>query len=106
MDTHVDREESRSGDEQASLLEEQAVRCEVEMLEQVCTTLSQLNDEMAEDMAVAFARLEAGMYGYCVECHREIPVTYLDAEPFAIRCPACELAEADQTYLPAISPFS
>jgi RNA polymerase-binding transcription factor DksA len=37
-------------------------------------------------------RLEAGMYGRCVECHRDIADRRLRLHPqgFAMRCQACE----------------
>ncbi len=37
----------------------------------------------------ALARLDAGRYGRCVECEREIPPRRLAALPFAVRCQAC-----------------
>ena len=38
----------------------------------------------------ALARLEAGDYGTCVECAEPIPAPRLQAQPFAIRCLACQ----------------
>jgi len=38
----------------------------------------------------AVGRLDAGHYGLCVECEREIAERRLRALPFAARCQACE----------------
>ena len=38
----------------------------------------------------ALARLDAGKYGSCLECAREISEQRLRALPFAVRCQACE----------------
>ena len=38
----------------------------------------------------ALMRLDAGKYGSCLECAREISELRLRALPFAVRCQACE----------------
>lgn len=38
----------------------------------------------------ALLRLDAGKYGSCLECAREISELRLRALPFAVRCQACE----------------
>jgi DnaK suppressor protein len=38
----------------------------------------------------ALTRIEAGEYGFCVDCGCEIPEARLAANPFAERCVACE----------------
>jgi DnaK suppressor protein len=38
----------------------------------------------------ALARLDAGEYGSCVDCGEAIPMARLQAQPFAIRCVACQ----------------
>jgi RNA polymerase-binding transcription factor DksA len=38
----------------------------------------------------AVGRLDAGHYGLCVDCEREIAERRLRALPFAARCQACE----------------
>lgn len=38
----------------------------------------------------ALARLESGDYGTCVDCGEAIPAARLQAQPFAIRCVACQ----------------
>lgn len=45
-----------------------------------------------EDLAQAeraFARLDAGTYGICTECHEPIPFEQLEIRPFRERCVAC-----------------
>jgi DnaK suppressor protein len=47
----------------------------------------------------ALRRLDAGEYGICTECSREIAAARLRALPFAVRCLACEAErEADQDH--------
>jgi DnaK suppressor protein len=38
----------------------------------------------------ALVKVEAGTYGYCVECTEEITEQRLRALPFAVRCTTCE----------------
>jgi DnaK suppressor protein len=38
----------------------------------------------------ALARLESGDYGTCTDCGESIPAARLAAQPFAIRCIACQ----------------
>jgi DnaK suppressor protein len=38
----------------------------------------------------ALARLEAGEYGTCTDCGDPIPPARLQAQPFAVRCVACQ----------------
>ena len=38
----------------------------------------------------ALARLESGDYGICIDCAQAIPPARLQAQPFAIRCVACQ----------------
>jgi RNA polymerase-binding transcription factor DksA len=38
----------------------------------------------------ALAQLDAGKYGSCLECAREISELRLRALPFAVRCQSCE----------------
>jgi DnaK suppressor protein len=47
----------------------------------------------------ALVRIDAGEYGYCFECAREISEQRLRALPFAVRCRACEeRREQEQTH--------
>jgi len=45
----------------------------------------------------ALARLDAGKYGSCIECAREIAERRLRALPFAVRCQTCE-EQCEQEY--------
>ena len=55
---------------------------EFALLEMKTETLVRIDD--------AVGRLDAGQYGFCVECEREIAEPRLRALPFAARCQACE----------------
>jgi RNA polymerase-binding transcription factor len=52
--------------------------------------LLQMRTEALTRLDEALARLDAGEYGSCVECDRDIPERRLQALPFAVRCQACE----------------
>ena len=43
-----------------------------------------------ERVRAALARVEAGTYGRCVDCGRELPEERLDARPEAERCVDCQ----------------
>jgi DnaK suppressor protein len=43
-----------------------------------------------DEIDAAQARLAAGRYGVCEDCHRPIPLARLRALPAARRCAACE----------------
>ena len=49
---------------------------------------SHAHAEIAQIRA-ALARMDAGSYGRCVACGKEIPQARLDALPFADRCIGC-----------------
>jgi DnaK suppressor protein len=46
------------------------------------------------EVDAALARLDAGTYGRCVECHREIAPERLEALPWAAHCIDCQRALA------------
>jgi RNA polymerase-binding transcription factor len=46
------------------------------------------------DVDAALARLDAGTYGRCVECHRDIAPERLEALPWAAHCIDCQRALA------------
>jgi DnaK suppressor protein len=52
--------------------------------------LLQMQSETLARVDAALARLDAGGYGLCAECQREIATRRLRALPFAERCQACE----------------
>jgi DnaK suppressor protein len=53
-------------------------------------TLLQMKAEMLVRIEEALVRLDAGEYGSCFECAREISEERLRALPFAVRCQACQ----------------
>jgi DnaK suppressor protein len=52
--------------------------------------LIQMKAETLIKIGVALTRLENGDYGYCYECGSELPVSRLNALPFAVRCRLCQ----------------
>ena len=51
-------------------------------------------DESLEDNAEDIVReIDAGTYGTCVNCGKEIPEERLDAVPYAVLCLACKRDE-------------
>ena len=52
--------------------------------------LSDLETRELGAVSQALARLQSGSYGVCAECASEIPFDRLKAEPWALRCVACE----------------
>jgi DnaK suppressor protein len=52
--------------------------------------LLQMRAETVRRIDAALGRLEAGTYGSCVECAKEIAERRLRALPFAVRCQVCE----------------
>src|ERR1700730_18401237 len=53
-------------------------------------SLLQMRAETLTRIDEALVRLDAGKYGSCFECEREISERRLPALPFAVRCQACE----------------
>jgi DnaK suppressor protein len=52
--------------------------------------LLQMRAESLTRIDEALVRLDAGKYGSCFECEREISERRLRALPFAVRCQTCE----------------
>jgi DnaK suppressor protein len=52
--------------------------------------LLQMRAETLARVDEALVRLDAGKYGFCVECDGEIAQRRLHALPFAVRCQACQ----------------
>lgn len=60
-------------------------------------SLLQMRAETLTRIDEALLRLDAGKYGACFECERDISGPRLRALPFAVRCQACEQSrEKDQ----------
>ena len=55
--------------------------------------LSDLETRELGAVSQALARLREGRYGTCAECGADIPFDRLKAEPWALRCVACETAQ-------------
>src|SRR5262245_36738780 len=96
------REVERSMREQLSLVKaERAITdrpgvldewevADIDVQEEIELVLVQLRRETIERIDDALARLEAGVYGLCVECGHDISKARLWALPFAVRCIECE----------------
>ena len=64
---------------------------ELSLLQMRAATLTRIDE--------ALVRIDAGEYGFCFECSREISERRLRALPFAVRCRACEeKREQEQTH--------
>jgi DnaK suppressor protein len=53
-------------------------------------SLIQMKAQTLNAVELALVKVEAGTYGYCVECGGEMTEQRLRALPFAVRCTACE----------------
>jgi len=76
------RRETRSDAQGTGSNRSSAARDEVRGVDAGLQTLARIDD--------ALAQLDAGKYGSCLECAREIAETRLRAWPFAVRCQSCE----------------
>jgi len=63
---------------------------EADIQEHIEVALIQMKGETLRRVQDALVRLDAGEYGFCVECGGEISKQRLQALPFAVRCMACE----------------
>jgi DnaK suppressor protein len=63
---------------------------EADIQDDLAVALLQMQSETLVGIDAALARLDAGGYGLCVACEREIAARRLRALPFAARCQACE----------------
>ena len=50
----------------------------------------QMRAESAVGIDAALRRLDAGQFGYCIDCRKEISERRLRAIPFAVRCQRCQ----------------
>lgn len=53
---------------------------------------AEVERDLAElrEIGIALRRLEEGRYGLCLDCDEPIAAARLAAEPFAVRCAACQ----------------
>jgi DnaK suppressor protein len=63
---------------------------EADIQDGLALALLQMQSETLVGIDAALTRLDAGGYGLCVECEREIATRRLLALPFAVRCQVCE----------------
>lgn len=65
-------------------------QCDAGINVEIAFELIQMRTEMLTGIEAALVRLDAGQYGFCLECEEEIAARRLHALPFAVRCQACE----------------
>ena len=65
---------------------------EAEIQEHIAVAVLQMKGDALQRLRAALDRLDAGEYGFCDDCGREIAEQRLLALPFALRCTACESA--------------
>jgi DnaK suppressor protein len=63
--------------------------------------LSDLETQELGAVSQALLRLQEGQYGSCVGCDADIAFDRLRAQPWALRCVACQAAHENQTGVPA-----
>lgn len=63
---------------------------EADVQEDIELAVVQLKTEMRGRIDEALARLKNGEYGFCLDCRAEISEKRPRAQPFAVRCRACE----------------
>ena len=69
---------------------DEADRSDANITESIDFALLQMKTETMRRIESAIARLDAGDYGSCASCEREMSETRLKALPFALRCTTCE----------------
>ena len=102
MSTTLDPQTSPAGahDRFRTLLEEHRADCARQREEALAECAQSVPDPVAqrrsadllvtiEQIDAALARIEAGTYGRCTGCQREIPEERLELRPFAGTCVAC-----------------
>jgi len=57
--------------------------------QEVDDTLEENSEHVLAEIDEALARIEAGTYGTCVTCGKEIPLERLEALPYATQCIDC-----------------
>jgi DnaK suppressor protein len=57
--------------------------------QEVTMSLLENDEQTLEEIAAALARIEAGAFGCCEECRKEIPPARLQALPYTRRCVEC-----------------
>ena len=62
---------------------------EADVQSDLAMALLQMQSEALAQIDAALTRLEAGVYGFCVDCEHQIATPRLRALPFAVRCQVC-----------------
>jgi DnaK suppressor protein len=93
---YLHEENPRSVDDDATeshahnhLAESASITLEQEMDD----TLEENSEHVLAEIDQALARIEAGTYGTCVTCGKEIPLERLEAIPYATQCIDCKRKE-------------
>jgi RNA polymerase-binding transcription factor DksA len=82
------------GEERRRIADERAW-CEARLLQDIEVAQRELLEEKLRGLSSAAARLAAGLYGYCLDCHRAIEIERLEALPAALRCAVCDAAHRE-----------
>jgi DnaK suppressor protein len=85
------RADYRAAHAAGGVLDEQETSA-VDVQEGIALALIEMKAETIVQIDEALVRLEAGRYGRCRACDREIASSRLRALPFSVRCRDCEAA--------------
>lgn len=81
--------EERTASDHLGTLDDSEVP-DLDIQEDIELALVQMKVETLARIDAALERLNAGMYGYCLECGDDISTARLRALPFVVRCLKCE----------------
>ena len=74
----------------------QLAECEARLIGAVCAALCEIQECASKNMADAQRQLEAGTYGFCLDCLTRIPAERLNAQSCAVRCAGCDHRRSPQ----------
>ena len=89
-DVHGRISGGRRRTDQPKEVEDDLEHSDADVQEDIELTLIQMRAETLTRIDEALVQLDAGQYGFCVECEGEIAGPRLRALPFAVRCQACQ----------------
>ena len=95
------RELQTAAAEEALLSHDAAAASDVSLQGDLAFRLLQLRTEALASVDDALNRLDNQEYGRCVDCSREIPLSRMRAQPFAVRCLTCAEEIEDLALRPA-----
>jgi DnaK suppressor protein len=78
-------------------------QAELDIQDDIEVAMIQFKGDTLRRVHEALVHLDAGGYGHCAECDGEISDKRLRAQPFAVRCTACE--EAREQCAPRQQPY-